>query len=102
MTTDQLIESAFIGVPYPGDDNIADHLNCPECDAVRRYFKGKHWRDLSFPDLHAFHEALPLLTPEALHYFLPGYMRASINNWDQVDMIPYSVISILSRRWPVH
>jgi len=38
MTTRQLIEQAFADVPYPGDDNIADHQDCPECDDVRAFF----------------------------------------------------------------
>jgi hypothetical protein len=31
MTTKELIEAAFADVPYPGDDDIADHQDCPEC-----------------------------------------------------------------------
>jgi hypothetical protein len=94
QTTLELIEAAFADVPYPGDDHIVDHQDCPECDDVRDFFRGKSWRELKFPELHAFHGSLPLLTPEAFHYFLPGYMLAATMNWEQADMIPYSVITI--------
>jgi hypothetical protein len=73
MNTRESIESAFAEVPYPGDDNIADHQNCLECEELRTYLRGKTWKELSFPKLHDFHEALPLLTPEAFRFFLPVF-----------------------------
>jgi len=94
VTTRELIEDAFADVSYPGDDNIADHQHCPECDDVRAFFRGKSWRGLRFPELHYYHESLPLLTLDALHYFLPGYMIATLENWDQADMISYGIIAI--------
>jgi hypothetical protein len=78
MNTRESIESAFAEVPYPGDDNIADHQNCLECEELRTYL----------------HEALPLLTPEAFRFFLPGYMLAALTNWDESGMIPYSIVQI--------
>jgi hypothetical protein len=92
MTTRELIESAFAEVPYPGDDNIADHQDCLECDDVRAFFRGKSWRDLKLPELRGL--PLPLLTPEAFHYFLPGYMLACLDDWKLADTIPYGVIAI--------
>jgi hypothetical protein len=94
MNTRESIESAFAEVPYPGDDNIADHQNCLECEELRTYLRGKTWKELSFPKLHDFHEALPLLTPEAFRFFLPGYMLAALTNWDESGMIPYSIVQI--------
>jgi len=94
VSTRELIEAAFADVPYPGDENIADHQDCLECDEVRAFFRGKSWRDLKFPELHDFHGSLPHLTQDAFHYFLPGYMSATLGNWNQADMIPYGVITI--------
>ncbi len=94
MTTRELIENAFADVPYPGDDNIADHQDCLECDDVRAFFRGKSWRQLKFPELQDFHGALPLLTVEAFHYFLPGFMLACLDDWNSAEMIPYSIIGI--------
>jgi hypothetical protein len=92
MTTRELIEAAFADVPYPGDDNIADHQDCLECDDVRAFFCSKSWRDLKFPELRDF--PLPLLTPAAFHYFLPGYMLACLDDWTMADTIPYGIITI--------
>jgi hypothetical protein len=94
MTTREMIEKAFADVSCPGDDNIADHQDCPECDEMRAFFRGKSWRDLKFPELHDFHSSLPLLTDDAFLYFLPGYMLASLDNWSQIENIPFSIIQI--------
>ena len=37
---------------------------------------------------------MPLLTLEAFQYFIPGYMVATLGNWAQAEMIPYSIIGI--------
>ena len=58
------------------------------------FFRGKSWRELKFPELHDFHGSLPLLTQEAFHYFLPGYMLACLADWSMADMIPYGIITI--------
>jgi hypothetical protein len=92
MTARVLIEAAFADVAYPGDDHIADHQDCPECDDIRAFFRGKLWRDLRLPELHGFHAALSLFTPQALQYFLPGYMLASLGHWEEADMIPSSIL----------
>jgi len=94
MTTRELIETAFADVPYPGDDNIADHQDCLECDEVRAFFRGKSWRDLKFPELRDYSQSLPLFTPQAFHYFLPGYLLATMNDWQEADLVPYGVITI--------
>jgi hypothetical protein len=46
MTTQELIESAFADVPYPGGDNRTDHQNCPECDAQMTPMKKETFREL--------------------------------------------------------
>jgi hypothetical protein len=92
MTTREMIEKAFEDVPHPGD-NIITH-DCPECLDLWDFLHEKSWRDLKFPELHNFHTSLPLLTDEAFLFFLPGYMLAALENWDQADGIPYSIITI--------
>jgi len=92
MTTRELIEAAFADVPYPGDDQLADHQDCPECDDVRAFFRGKSWLELKFPELYGWYSAINLLTPQALHYFLPGFMLASLGHWEEADLIPSSIL----------
>jgi hypothetical protein len=88
QTTRELIEAAFADVPYPGDDRIADHQDCEECDDVRAFFRGKSWRELKFPELYGNHSALSFFTPQALQYFLPGFMLASLGHWEEADLTP--------------
>ncbi len=88
VTTRELIEAAFAQVPYPGDDNIADHQNCPECDDVRAFFRGRSWRELLIDELYGPPAAINLFSAEALRYFLPGFMLASLEHWKEADLIP--------------
>jgi len=92
MTVSESIESAFADVPYPGDDRIADHQDCPECDDIRAHFRGASWRGHTVDELQQYQSALPLFTPQAFQYFLPAFMLVSLGDWRQADDIPFSIM----------
>src|SRR5689334_6156359 len=92
MTLRESIESAFGDVPHPGDDNITRHAGCLECAEIADYFRGKSWRGHSMQGLWRIRDALPLLTPEALHYFLPAFMLAVLDAPDEADVTPEAII----------
>jgi hypothetical protein len=92
MTVWDSIESAFADVPYPGDDRIADHRDCPECDDMREHFRGTTWRGHTVAELQQYQSVLPLFTPEALQYFLPAFMLMSLKAWREADDIPFSIL----------
>lgn len=92
MSLQESIESAFADVPYPGDDRIADHKDCPECDDVREHFRGATWRGHTVAELQQYQSVLPLFTPEALQYFLPAFMLVSLGAWREADDIPFSIM----------
>jgi hypothetical protein len=94
MTARDSIESAFAEVPYPGDDRIAEHQNCPECDDVREHFRGATWRGHTVTELQQYQYVFPLFTPEALQYFLPAFMLVSLGAWREADDIPFSVLCL--------
>jgi hypothetical protein len=94
MTVRESIESAFSDVPYPGDDQIATHQDCPECEDVRQHFRGATWRGHTVAELQQYQSVLPLFTPAALQYFLPAYMLASLGAWSEADMIPFSILQV--------
>src|SRR5213593_3041622 len=94
MTVQESIESAFADVPYPGDDRIADHKDCPECDDVREHFRGVTWRGHTVAELQQYQSALPLFTPAALQYFLPAFMLVSLGAWSEADMIPFAILQM--------
>lgn len=92
MTIHEIIEPAFADVAYPGDERIAEHENCPECNAVRAHFRGASWRGHTVEELQQYQSALSLFTPEALQYFLPAFMLVSLGAWRQADNIPSSIL----------
>jgi hypothetical protein len=53
-----------------------------------RFFHGKSWRELKFPELYGWHSALSLFTAHALQYFPPGNMLASLEHWKEADLTP--------------
>lgn len=94
MTVLESIELAFADVPYPGDDKIAEHKDCPECDDIREHFRGSTWRGHTVDELQQYQSALSLFTPEALLYFLPAFMLVSLGEWDEAGDIPFFIMCI--------
>jgi hypothetical protein len=72
-----LINSAFETVPDPGKDSITG-CSCAECLEIREDFAGKQPEELE-DDRMRFHSwDMGFFTPEARHYYLPGWMRLGI------------------------
>jgi hypothetical protein len=94
MTIRESIESAFRDVPYPGDDNITrcTHADCLECAEVAEHFRGMTWHGHTMQSLWRVRDTIPLLTPEALHYFLPAFMLAILDTPQDADITPISII----------
>ncbi len=76
-----LIRSAFADVQYPGDDNIAgcSRIGCDDCDPIAAYFKGTTWQEHNLQTLAGYAD-IGFFYLEALHYYLPAYMLAEIEN----------------------
>jgi len=75
------IEAAFADVPYPGDDRIV--VPCrgdTEVEEYREAFRGKHWREMTSAWLVWQFNAIHFFADEALRFFLPGYMIATISD----------------------
>lgn len=91
------IEGAFANVEYPGDEKLVydtsgKHLECVEvADALR----GKNWRELSVEELRYSPSNLHFMTPEAVHYYLPAYLRASMLSYDEAGAVPETLLWIL-------
>jgi hypothetical protein len=92
MTTREKIEAAFADVPYPGDDKIGDDTSCGECADIAEYFRGTTGREHSIKELQQQQWALSFFSPQALQYFLPAYMMASLDHWYEADNIPSSIL----------
>ena len=68
------ITAAFADVPKPvGLRAIAPHV-CDECNELANDFSPYDFRSLPGSLIEAQYSGLPLLSPEALHHYLPAYM----------------------------
>ncbi len=89
----QQIEDAFLGVEYPGDNNIA--LREPPEDGLitrgmLKAYRGKDWKQIvkkrvswfeqHYPDLVAF-------SPEAYRFYLPAFLVKCVTNPDKVGLV---------------
>lgn len=92
MSLKETIKHAFADVEYPGDNNITRcPYHCGPCQEIADYFKGKTCEGHSVEDLRDHHTALSLFTPEAFHFFLPAFMLASIESYNNTDILPDSI-----------
>lgn len=93
------IDNIFGQMSYPGDghivyDNSGVHLECKE---IKEALKGRHWRNVSFETLEKLNTALPFLSQEGYRFYLPAFMVFSVSDFYRADIIPYEVISSLTR-----
>ena len=78
------IRRAFAGVPPPPRDGYVQHI-CPEYTALEEALRGRAWQDLSFDTLFAHRDALPLLSPHALRFYLPAFLLAALERYADAD-----------------
>jgi hypothetical protein len=80
------IEEAWATVPYPGDDRIVPDVPCDwEREEMRAGLVGRHWREVDRETIKFCRDALPLLTSEACHYYLPTFLIAAVDDFWEVD-----------------
>ncbi len=76
------IVSAFAGNSYPGDDQLTVcDLAGRDYDETFQLLRGKSWREMPVVEF-MFGEgdtAIPELTPEAFHYFMPALLLTSLD-----------------------
>lgn len=93
MPLKDAIKAAFANVSYPGDNNITRcPYHCRPCQEIAEYFKAKTSEGHSVEELRDHHTALSLFTSEALQYFLPTFMLASLDSYDdKVSILPDAI-----------
>jgi hypothetical protein len=94
----KLIDEAFVGIPYPGDDHLlidmsGTHL---EGERIRSAFAGRDWRDLSVDTLSANRSALAFLSATAYAFYIPAFLKTAVTQYDLVDVLPNEVIATLT------
>jgi hypothetical protein len=92
------IKDAFSEAELPGDYLLFadDDCNDLERENVHREFAGKHWQDVPFETLRREYSALTFFAPDGFRFFMPAFLTASVARYDDSDMIPGSIVSLLS------
>lgn len=88
------IEIAFAEARYPGDNELVESGNYrdPERDEIANYLRAKKWADLDLQSMRNRSEDMHLLSPVAFRYYLPAYMRISVLQYEEADLLPHSVV----------
>lgn len=81
------IENAFAGVPRPALHRIAYAPGAWETQELVRDFRGQHWKDIPVERIRQHAAHLPLLSAEALPYYLPAYLLAALTDLDVRDFL---------------
>ena len=86
------------GFPYPGDSQLVSG-NTIEHNQVAAYFRGKHWSDVTLEWLNDYvgdpSACLWFMTPAAVRFYLPAYLRISLEHYHTSNAIPDAVIHML-------
>jgi hypothetical protein len=91
----ETIKSAFAGVLYPGKENIAGGVDYGDLES----FKDDSWTDWEdVPDkvIDFNFDSLPLLSPAAFKFFLPSFLRRSLTDDCDGDLVRQFVLVSLS------
>ena len=93
------IEAAFPATPLgPGQAFAEWGLTYLDSEGFRTSSQGRTWRELPPDFLEYHHDALPFLGPAAFREYLPAYIAAVVLHLQQLDALPVSLASILTRK----
>ena len=90
----QRIHRAFTGTVRPNSDDIIIGNPYDDIESEELYEKLKDLNWVEIPSNVAWHrpDQLSFLTPDALRYFLPGYIIACIDDPDEADVLWDNVV----------
>jgi hypothetical protein len=74
-----IIDEAFADVGYPGDERLTVYRSeGRDADETWKLLRGKDWREMPVQEFITGDTPIPDLTPQALHYYLPALLKASL------------------------
>ena len=81
------IARAFADVPSPGDDvdDLVVTFGAGEGEDIADAFRGRHWKDMPLDlilENFYFASSLTHMTPQAFHYYLPGFLLLLLDRPD--------------------
>lgn len=80
------IEAAFPDVPYSNPDLACSH-DYDESLELDKELRSKNWTQFTPTECRYMQEGIALFSAEAFAYFLPAYMRASIIDAEEADVV---------------
>lgn len=95
------IEAAFAWRSYPGDDSLASYIRggCgDESEEAKAFLQGKNWRELTLEAVldYSPYNLLPFLSCQGLVYYLPAFLKTSLDIDSGGDDVAWALISQLS------
>jgi hypothetical protein len=91
----QLIKSAFLFEPMPnGDDIVYDPQTADE--GIEQIYSGKLWYELDYKFILENRNGIYFFSNNAFKYFIPAFMIASIEYFEETDDVPAVVVSIFT------
>ena len=87
------IRKIFALEKYPGDENLAyDGQDDYEIDLIKQNFIGKLWQNLDNDFILENRNSIYFFSKYAFKYYLPAFMIAIIENFDELDDLPNIII----------
>ncbi len=80
VPTEPLLEAEYLDPEAQGDEGASE------------YFSGKRWDSLDVHSLRYHSIALYMFTPEAHSYYLPAFMKTSLEHPKEADVIPENIL----------
>ena len=93
------LEAAFANRPYPGDDLIANTAEGDptyEGNQAAEFFKGMDWKDFSWSEDWGYPDFLTFLTPKGFAYYMPGFLKAALLDFDNAFEVTQTVCFALT------
>jgi len=85
------LEAAFLAVERPDNDDLLHPDSFDDMD-LRELYEIDSWRDMSDEDIINSYAAPSFLSAAGFRYFLPAYMRFSLNNPDSPEAVVSATI----------
>lgn len=90
------IAMSFPVLPTPSAGEIVEDVPCDsERAEIREDLALRSWDSLSLETLQYHAEALFFLTRKAWLYFIPAYVSAALNHYEESDMVPTMIVASL-------
>ena len=93
------LETAFASRSYPGDNLIANTAEGDpgyEGNQAAEFFKGMDWKDFSWSEDWEYPDFFAYLTPKGFAYYMPGFLKASLLDFDQAFEVTETICFALT------